>query len=245
MIIFTKETKEKILKNIPVIYKFLKYNVRIVFGGKFIYFLIFALLLYITIMLINLFNNEIPSEDSFYYILIIPSIAIILYPSAFSVQNDYDMKTLELMFGIPDYRFKVWFTRLIMVFIIDYVIILALSLISHLLITDIRYFKMALQLMFPTIFCGCLAFMMSTWFKSGTGAAVVLVILLLVFFIFQDYFEENSWYIYFNPFFNSGSKSDLVWHEAFVRNRLYLTGLSGLFLLFGLFNLQNREGFLK
>ncbi len=225
--------------------RFFRYNMKIVFGSRFIYFLTFAILLYITILLINLFNHYIPNEAEFYYILIIPAVAIILFPTSFGVQSDRDGHTLEVLFSVPDYRYKVWLFRIIITFILTFLILLALAALTHYLIADLNIFKMAGQLMFPILFCGTLAFMLSTWFKSGTGAAVVLVLLIIVFFIFQDYFEEKSWYLYLNPFQQPGSMSDIAWRKIVIQNRVYQSALSILFLLFGLFNLQKREGFLK
>jgi len=225
---------------------FVEYNIRIIFGSKFVYFLLFAVFFFAAILLFNLLvEKRIPDEAIFYYILIIPAVSVVLYPSAYGVQTDQDIRILEVLFGIPDYRYKVWLIRLGLVFFIAFLIVFILSFICHVLIIDVRAFKMAGQLMFPTVFCGCLAFMMSTWFKNGTGAAVVLVILLVAFFILQDFFEDRSWYLYLNPFRDSGTMNQLAWDRAILRNRLYLGGLSALFLLFGLYNLQNREAFLK
>jgi hypothetical protein len=224
---------------------FVGHNIKIVFGNKFVYFMIFAILLFITILLINLFNNHIPSQVGFYYILILPSVSIILYPAAFGVQMDKDLRSLEVLFGIPDYRYKVWLVRLLIIFATAYLIVLFLSLLCHILITDLDIFRMAWQIMFPTMVCGCFAFMLSTVFKNGTGAAVVLVLVLLVFFIFQEDIEQKTWNLYLNPFLDSGSRSQMAWDRTVIKNRMYLMVFSILFLLFGLFNLQKREGFLK
>ena len=240
-----KDFNIKLKRFLRISQKFIKYNIRIVFGSRFVYFLLFAILLFATIIFISLVDNEIPNEVSLYYTLIIPAIAIILYPTSYCIQSDQDMKTLELLFGIPDYRYKTWLIRLLLVFVVAFFIILFLSFISHILITDVRFFKMAFHIMFPTIFSGCVAFWLATVLKNGTGAAVVLVILILIFFFLQDFFEETSWYLYLNPFHDSGSMSKEAWRQIVLRNRLYLGGLSIIFLLFGLFNLQKREGFLK
>lgn len=43
-----------------------------------------------------------------YSMLLVPSILLIFYPTCFGIQNDQDAKTLEIIFGIPNYRYKIW-----------------------------------------------------------------------------------------------------------------------------------------
>ena len=41
-------------------------------------------------------------------ILMFPSMLLIFYPAVFGIQNDEDSRILEILFGIPDYKYKVW-----------------------------------------------------------------------------------------------------------------------------------------
>jgi len=225
--------------------RFLRHNIRIIFGSRFVYFILSAILFYIIIILINLADRNAPSETGFYYILILPAIIVILYPAAFGVQIDKDIRTLEVLFGVPDYRYKVWLLRILLVNCIAFFVILFLSFISHFLIVDIRIFKMAGQLMFPAFFCSTLAFMLSTVFKNGTAAAVVLVLVLIIFLLLGDEFANRVWMLYLNPFETSDSLGEETWQKIIIRNRIYISVASLLFLIYGLFNLQKRESFLK
>lgn len=65
------------------------------------------------IAIISLFDPDAyPTEESAYYLMILPGLLLIFYPSAFGIQNDVENRTIELLFGIPNYRYKVWLVRL-------------------------------------------------------------------------------------------------------------------------------------
>ena len=100
-----------------------RYNMRIVFGGKFIYFVGAALIFFLVLGTISAFEESYMSLRDVYGLLIFPTILLVFYPSAFGIQNDADQRTLEIIFGIPDYRYKVWLVRLLMVLVIVFIVL--------------------------------------------------------------------------------------------------------------------------
>ena len=222
-----------------------RYNMRIVFGGKFVYFIFAALgffLLIGTIMALEETNLRI---QEVYNLLIFPTILLVFYPAAFGIQNDADQRTLEIIFGIPDYRYKVWLVRMLMVLVIVFVCLFPFAGIAHFAIVSIPIFKMVVQLMILAVFTFSLGFCVSTIVKNGNATAVVMVILGLFFLILIDEIEDSKWNVFLNPFMNPDWLNEILWQETIRQNRIILAISSIVFLLLGLLNLQNREKFLK
>lgn len=92
------------------------------------------------------------NEGLIYNILMFPCLLLIFYPAVFGIQNDEDSRILEILFGIPDYRYKVWGVRLLMIYVVIFAILIVFSYIAILLLYPINPFEMSLQLMFPVLF---------------------------------------------------------------------------------------------
>ena len=176
--------------------------------------------------------------------MLFPGILLIFYPTVFGIQKDADANVLELLFGIPDYRFKVWLVRLIMIYAITFLIVLGFTIIGSIGIYPVRILEMTGQLMFPLLFIGSLGFMFSTIIKNGNGTAVVMVIIGVFLLILTDMVERTMWNIFLNPFNLPRDMNEMIWHNIALKNRIFLVVGSILFLLFGLFNLQKREKFI-
>ena len=222
-----------------------RYNIRIVFGGKFIYFILASLGFFLLLGTINAFDDSYMGMHDVYELLIFPAILLVFYPSAFGIQNDADQRTLEIIFGIPDYRYKVWLVRLIMVLLIVYVLLFPFAAIAHYALVSIPIFKMVSQLMIVVLFTSSLGFCISTIVKNGNATAVILVVLGLVFLILSEDMEYSKWNIFLNPFRNPSRINEIVWFETIRQNRIIMVISSIVFLLLGLLNLQNREKFLR
>ena len=224
--------------------KIIKYNMKIIFANQFIWFLLAAFAFYVFISIHDIFENASLDESFIYGIMLFPGILLIFYPTVFGIQKDADANVLELLFGIPDYRFKVWLVRLIMIYAITFLIVIGFTAIGSIAIYPVRILEMAGQLMFPLLFIGSLGFMFSTIIKNGNGTAVVMVIIGVFLLILTDMVERTMWNIFLNPFNLPRDMNELIWHNIALKNRIFLVTGSILFLLFGLFNLQKREKFI-
>ena len=105
----------------PII-KLIQYNIKIIFGNKFIYFILSAIGFYIITVGISLFSDDEITMATGYNMLLVPSILLIFYPTCFGIQNDQDAKIIEIIFGIPNYRYKVWLFRLIIAYAICFIL---------------------------------------------------------------------------------------------------------------------------
>ena len=224
--------------------KMIRYNLRIIFANKFIWFLIAAFVFFMFVSIITVYNGGNLSEGSIYNILFFPGILLIFYPSVFGIQNDDDSRMLEILFGIPNYRYKVWLVRLLMIYVLVYVITLLFATVASVLLFKINIFEMAYQLMYPVIFLGSMSFMFSTIIKNGNGTAVAMILIGVALLMLIDLMERTQWNVFLNPFEIPRNLNEVIWEGIITKNRIFLAISMIVFILYGLFNLQKREKFI-
>jgi hypothetical protein len=228
-----------------LLYKLITYNVKVIFGNKFIYFVVAAFLFFAFIIMITTFgddNNQF-NDAAIYGFLVFPGLLLIFYPIAYGIQNDDDAKMLETIFGIPNYRYKVWLVRFVITIGVAAVILFVLGNIADLTLYRFDILPMIGQVLFPITFLSSLGFMLSTLIKNGNGTAIVLVIISFIFFVFFEPLEYSAYNIFLNPFSEPRDMSEFIWQSVIFKNRTFLMILSVLCLLYGMFNLQFREKF--
>jgi ABC-type transport system involved in multi-copper enzyme maturation permease subunit len=182
--------------------------------------------------------------EDMYGIFLFSGVLLVFYPSVFGVQNDQDARTIEILFGIPNYRYKVWLVRIVLIFIIAFLIMLAFTQLSSVFIVKFRIVNMTLQVMLPVIFLGVMAFMLSTIIRNGNGTAVVMIVFGLMFLILSETLNKSQWNVFLNPFNMPRDVSETTWAIITFKNRIILITGSIIFLLAALFNLQKREKFM-
>lgn len=223
--------------------KMIRYNLKIIFANRFIWFLIAALGFFLFFAIQVVLNNETMGEDVVYGLLIFPGILLIFYPSVFGIQNDDDSRMLEILFGIPNYRYKVWLVRLIMIYALVFIIIVLFSALASVLLYKVQIMEMSYQLMYPIVFLGSMAFMFSTLIKNGNGTAVAMVLIGVAILILQEAIQNTQWNPFLNPFDIPNNLNEVIWEGTIRKNRIFLGIGMLVFILYGLFNLQKREKF--
>lgn len=232
-----------IRNRLVILVRMIRYNLKIIFANKFIWFLLAALAFFLFFAIQSVLNRQNIVDGTIYDLLIFPGILLIFYPSVFGIQNDDDSRMLEILFGIPNYRYKVWLVRLIMIYVLIYIIILLFAWLASILLYGINVFEMAYQLMYPIVFLGSLSFMFSTLIKNGNGTAVVMVLIGVALIILQDAVERTQWNVFLNPFQIPNNLNEVIWQGLISKNRIFLGVGIVVFILYGLFNLQKREKF--
>lgn len=220
------------------------YNLRIIFANRFIWFLAGSILFYIGLSVIYVFSNDVSKMEDLYGIFLFSGILLVFYPSVFGIQNDQDARTIEIVFGIPNYRYKVWLIRMVLIFIITFLIMLVFTLLSSYFIVKFRIVNMTSQVMLPVIFLGVMAFMLSTVIRNGNGTAVVMIIFGMIFLIMSDPLSKSQWNVFLNPFDMPRDVNETTWAIIIFKNRIILITGTLLFLLMALYNLQKREKFM-
>lgn len=221
-----------------------KYNLKIIFGNKFLYFLFSAVVITLIIILINLFNGNGIAEKGVYSTLLLAGVLLIFYPTAFGIQSDKDGRTLEIIFGIPDYRYRVWFMRMMLIYAITLIILAVIAWLLKFTFINFSIFKMIISVFYPLAFIGFLTFFFSTLFRSGNATAAVIIILGIFLLILSNDISNKYWNIFFNPYNNPSNISNMVWQSLIAKNHTFLGSGAIVFLLGGLMKLQNREKFL-
>ncbi|MDR1561620.1 MAG: hypothetical protein LBS54_00855 [Dysgonamonadaceae bacterium] len=233
------------IRTIGYLYKQFGYNLKIVFAGKFAWFMIAALAVFLFIIFEIAWNHQDVTEYSVIYMfMLFPSILLIFYPTVFGIQNDRDSRILELIFGIPDYRYKVWGLRLAMFFVVVHLITVLFIILAGILLAPVPVYRIALQLLFPILFYGNFAFMFSAITRSGNGTATLFIIFALLPLFFGNMIENTMWDPYLNPFKNPDGMHPVIWASTILKNRLFLSISAVIFLMTGLLKLQDREKFL-
>jgi len=191
-----------------------------------------------------MFNGGLITSGSIFNILMFPGLLLIFYPTAFGIQNDEDTRILEILFGIPDYRYKVWLVRLVIIFILVFGVLALLSAFSSWAIVKFDVFSMAYYLILPIFFMGALAFLLSTVIRNGIGTAVVMVIIGVIFISIADSIEHSKWNIFLNPFDMPQEISEAAWMTVIHDNHVILIVGIIVTILAGLLSLQRREKFI-
>jgi hypothetical protein len=227
-----------------LIQKMILYNLRIIFANKFIWFLAGSVLFYLGISVITAFTENTSRVEDLYGLFIFCGILLVFYPSVFGIQNDQDARTIEILFGIPNYRYKVWLVRIILIFVIASLIMLAFTFLSSILVVKFQVLKMTSQVMVPVLFLGMMAFMLSTVIRNGNGTAVIMIIFGIIFMIMQDPLRKSQWNVFLNPFNPAYDVNETTWALITMKNRIVLVTGTIVFLLTALLNLQKREKFM-
>jgi hypothetical protein len=222
-----------------------RYNMKIIFGGKFIYFILAAFIFFLVFGIIMALESSDMSIDEVYGLLAFPSILLVFFPSVFGIQSDADQRTLEIIFGIPDYRYKVWLVRYLMILLLVFLLLFPFAGLAYYALISFPILQMILQLMVLVLFVSSLGFSISTMVRNGNATAVIMVILGLALLILADGLEESKWNIFLNPFNTPGDINEIVWRETIRQNRIIMGIGSVVLILLGLLNLQKREKFLR
>lgn len=231
------------IEQIKLISDFIRYNFKIIFANKFIYFLIAAFAFFLMVSGIMLFTSASPEESDIFLTLIFPGILILFYPVIYNIQSDKDTRMLEILFGIPNYRYKVYLVRFLLSILLLLLIMTLMSWIVVFTVIRIPVFQMVYELMYSLIFLASLSFLFTTLIKNASGAAVVMVIIGLVFLILAEPLQSSKWNIFLNPFDVPGNMSYAIWQNVLYQNRMMLVVGSVISILWSLINLQKREKF--
>ncbi|PRZ00299.1 hypothetical protein BY457_106125 [Marinilabilia salmonicolor] len=231
-----------------IIRDLIRYNIKVIFGNKFVYFLGGSFIFFLLITGISLFSSSIPDIASLYYQLLFPALLLIFFPTVYGIQNDEDVRILEILFSIPNYRFKVWMVRILIILLMVWLVIVLLAFLDYFILLRHNILLLSIQLMVPVTFFGTVGFLFSTIIRNGHGAAVVVIILAIIAWFMEIVSGELSittWSVFFNPFDMPSDTSTVVWELAVVRNRTFLLVVSAVSVLWGLLSLQRREKFMR
>ncbi|MFO7621271.1 MAG: hypothetical protein R6W81_08385 [Bacteroidales bacterium] len=235
----------KLYSAYDLIYRTVVYNLKIIFANKFIWFLAGSVAFYLGLSVIYVFTNDVSNIRDLYGVYLFCGILLVFYPAVFGIQNDQDSRTIEILFGIPNYRYKVWLVRIVLIFLIAFLIMIFFTWLSSVLIMKFDFMKVTAQVMIPVLFLGMMSFMLSTAIRSGNGTAVIMIIFGIFFMILgEEALRKSQWNVFLNPWEVPYDVNETTWAIITLKNRIILITGTILFLLSGLYNLQKREKFM-
>ncbi len=235
----------KLFSAYDLIYRTVVYNLKIIFANKFIWFLAGSVAFYLGLSVIYVFTNDVSNIRDLYGVYLFSGILLVFYPAVFGIQNDQDSRTIEILFGIPNYRYKVWLVRIVLIFLITFLIMILFTWLSSVLIMKFDFMKVTAQVMIPVLFLGMMSFMLSTAIRSGNGTAVIMIIFGIFFMILgEEALRKSQWNVFLNPWEVPYDVNETTWAIITLKNRIILITGTILFLLSGLYNLQKREKFM-
>ena len=227
-----------------VLAKLVQYNIKIIFGNKFLYFMLSAIGFFILFVIFNLLRDDEITQATAYSILAFPCVLLVFYPMCFGLQNDQDAKIVEIIFGIPNYSYKVWLFRLLIAYVICFLITYPLALLTWAVVVDVPPMSLTLHCLALALFLGSLSFMFSTYIKNGAGTAVIIIIISIILFMFQGALSGTRWDFFVNPFNIPLNSNQQIFYETLFNNRVVMGVASILFILAGLNNTRDREKFI-
>ena len=221
------------------------FNLKIIFGGRFLWFLLTSFLLFAYFVCSSLWKGELPTDEMMYSHLFFPALLLVFYPATFGIQNDADNRILEILFGIPGYMYKVWLARLVLIYMIVFVMLIVYSLVAYILVFPVSPLEMAYRLMYPVLFMGGLAFYFSTVTRNGNATALLIIILGIgIIFLRDSFLRDTMWDISLNPYRLPDDIHPVIWGSTVMKNRLFLSIGALVTTLLALLNLQKRENFI-
>ena len=221
------------------------FNLKIIFGGRFLWFLLTSFLLFAYFVCSSIWRGEIPTDEMMYSHLFFPALLLIFYPATFGIQNDADNRILEILFGIPGYMYKVWLSRLLLIYVLVFIMLIVYSIVAYVLVYPVSPLGMAYRLMYPVLFMGGLAFYFSTVTRNGNATALLIIILgIAIVFLRDSFFRDTMWDISLNPYRIPDNIHPVIWGSTVMKNRLFLGIGTLVFTLLALLNLQKREKFI-
>lgn len=196
------------------------------------------------VTVITLFSGDMISSGTVFNLLLYPGLLLIFYPTVFGIQNDEDNRMLEILFGIPNYRYKVWLVRLIMILILVFTVLFLLAIFCSWALVSFTPIYMTYQLIFPVFLMGTLAFMLSTVVRNGIGTAVIMVIIGIFFTSLSEAIERSKWNMFLNPFQMPQDLSEAAWQSTVHDSRIIIVVIIIISILAGLLSMQRREKFM-
>jgi len=236
--------KRSLFQTVSTVLTLIRYNLKIMFVHRFLYFLLAAVGFFVVVVAINRAAGKELTPAAMYNLLLLPAILLVFYPAVFGIQSDADAQMLEVIFGIPDYRYRIWLFRLALSYAVTEAVVVCLCFACAAFVPNFPVLSMALNLFFAILFWGGAAFLCSTLMRNAYGAAVVLVMAGFLFWTMSGSFPLSQWNVFLNPFSMVSGVAEATWHATVRTNRFLLFAAGVLSVLWGLRYLMQREKFL-
>jgi len=240
--------KKVTLKNRLInFYHVIRLNEKFIFSQRFLFFFGGVLLYFIIFCVVNYFKSSaerIGEGGIFMWLLIIPGIALIFYPSMSIITSEIENRTIEVIFSTADSRYRVWLARIFTLYLSLALIIFVLCGLSFIFISDFPFWGSFFHSLFPPIFISSVIIMLSVIFGSANAAGLVSLIIILFLFIIYEPLSSTGFNLFLNPYIKPPNIDYKLWGNIIWYNRIGILILSGFMLYYSMFKLNKREKYI-
>ena len=130
-------------------------------------------------------------------------------------------ESLKYCSEYPTTATKYGWCGLVLVFVLVFLMMIGLTVMSYFLLAPVSIFELTLNVMFPIYFLGSMAFLFSTVIKNGNGTAVVMVIIGVGLLILSGILDRTMWNIFLNPYNIPNRLNEMVWQDITLKTESF------------------------
>ena len=180
------------------------------------------------------------------YVLVeIPGAVLAIYLTMDLVAGERDHRTLETLFSTSMSHYGIWAMRMVTVYVVLLVTLLAMSAAAYLLFAEFPFALGGLNAFAPAFLLVNLTFFFSVLCKSSNTAAMLSLGAIIGVLLSAEQLRETYYFLFLNPFELPLGIDAMVWAEIVLINRVGLLAGGGLLLFLGLRRMAQRERLLS
>jgi ABC-type transport system involved in multi-copper enzyme maturation permease subunit len=185
------------------------------------------------------------TEQALHVLVEIPGTVLAVYLAMDLVARERDGAALEILFSTSMSHYGIWMIRLVAVYAILALTLLAMSTAAYFLFAEFPFVRGGLNAWLPAFLLANLTFFFAVLCRSSnTAGMLALAFILLVLFTWEG-LNNTPYFLFLNPFEAPMATNDALWGEKVLLNRLGVVGSGVLFVFLGLRRMELRERLLS
>ncbi len=217
---------------------------KILFGGKFFYFLFAAAVFIGIVIFVNYADEEespLTLAQSLIVLMMLPMSVLAVYLSMIIIPQEKEMRTIETLFSMPGSRYRIWLVKIAVMFVFLSIFLVLFESLTFFLVTDLDFFETFWHVMPSVYFLSGLTFYFSVKTKSSNAAGMLTGLVVFFIVIFADPLHRTPYFLYLNPYDKPRAIDPSLWSKYVFQNHIGLFAIGTLFFYFGLNKLLQRE----
>ncbi len=219
---------------------------RITFRRKILFMTAGVLAYYVLLYVLSVYQpgEGLNARDALFVLVDLPGVVLGIYLAMDLVAKERDRQTLETLFSTASSHYLIWIVRLLAVYAVLIVALLAMSTISYFFFAEFPFILGGLNAFLPAFLFANVTFFFSAYARGANTAGMLGVGVLFFVLMTSELFEGTSYYIFMNPFEMPTSGAEFLWFERVLLNRLGVFAAGALLLFLALRRMELREKFL-
>lgn len=180
-------------------------------------------------------------EDALFVLVELPGCVLGIYLAMDLVAKERDRNTLEVLFSTASSHYTVWTIRMLMVYFVLLVTLLAMSTIAYFFFAEFPFIWGGLNAFLPAFLLANLTFYCSVFTRSANAAGMLALGFVILVLMTYEGFQGTNWDLFMKPFEIPVTGEDPAWAEKMLINRVsvFVAGAGMLFL--ALRRMEQRE----